>query len=65
MSKQKITTENIQFGVQTGDPGTGSTNTVPDRQLEVLSLELEEDAGGDPYNRTGQFCVIDLKNKAQ
>jgi len=34
--------------------------------LELVALEIQdEDFGGDPYNRTGQFCVIDLKNKEQ
>ena len=32
---------------------------VPPPAVEVTSLELdiEDDAGSDPYNRTGQFCV--------
>ena len=34
---------------------------APGRQLEFLSLQLEDDAGGDPYNRTGQHCLADLK----
>ena len=34
----------------------------PGRQLEFMSLEIEDDAGGDPYNRTGQHCVAELKN---
>jgi hypothetical protein len=34
----------------------------PGRQLEFLSLEIEDDAGSDPYNRTGQHCVAELKN---
>jgi len=38
----------------------------PAAPLELVGLELQdEDFGGDPYNRTGQFCVIDLKNKEQ
>jgi hypothetical protein len=34
----------------------------PGRQLEFLSLEIEDDAGSDPYNRTGLHCVAELKN---
>jgi hypothetical protein len=34
----------------------------PGRQLKFLSLEIEDDAGGDPYNRTGQHCLAELKN---
>ena len=26
---------------------------APAEQLEFLSLSIEDDAGGDPYNRTG------------
>ena len=28
--------------------------------VEVVSLEIEEDfdLGGDPYNRTGSYCII-------
>jgi hypothetical protein len=34
------------------------------KRLEVLSLELEDDnLGGDPYNRTGSFCQLDLKDR--
>jgi hypothetical protein len=31
-------------------------------QVEVTSLQIEQepDAGSDPYNCTGQFCVVDL-----
>ncbi len=32
------------------------------RQVEFLSLEIEGDAGGDPYNRTGQHYLAELKN---
>ena len=33
-------------------------------RLEVLSLELEDDnLGGDPYNRTGSFCQLDLQDR--
>ncbi len=28
--------------------------------IEILSLKIadEPDAGGDPYNRTGSFCIV-------
>jgi len=47
-------------------PVARTTAIDPARPLELVALELQdEDSGGDPYNRTGQFCVIDLKNKEQ
>ncbi len=32
-------------------------------QIDVLALQVEDDAGGDPYNRTGQHCLADLKKR--
>jgi len=38
--------------------------TAPNGHLKVLSLEFEDDNfGADPYNRTGSFCQIDLKDE--
>ena len=33
-----------------------------DQEVEITSLEIEQDAdqGSDPYNRTGQFCVLEI-----
>ncbi len=61
MSTEKIKSEVVELA----SASKRMTNTIPDRQLQVLSLEIEEDFGGDPYNRTGQFCIVDLKNKGQ
>jgi hypothetical protein len=41
--------------------GRNDTSGVTELQaVEVVSLEIadEFDSGGDPYNRTGSFCVI-------
>ena len=38
---------------------------APAGQQEFLSLSIEDDAGGDPYNRTGQHCLADLKKRAR
>jgi hypothetical protein len=40
------------------------SETVPNAKLRVLALELEDDNfGGDPYNSTGQFCQLELKDR--
>ena len=44
-------------------PRPGDTASMPQQQIELLTLELEEDSGGDPYNRTGQFCLAELKKQ--
>ncbi len=43
---------------QTEDPAKNRSAKV-----EVLSLSIDEnfDLGGDPYNRTGQFVALELK----
>ena len=38
---------------------------APAEQLEFLSLSIGDDVGGDPYNRTGQHCLADLKKQAR
>ncbi len=32
------------------------------QEVEITSLEIEKDPdrGSDPYNRTGQFCVVEI-----
>jgi hypothetical protein len=34
----------------------------PAQDVEITSLEIEQDPdqGGDPYNRTGQHCVVEI-----
>lgn len=46
--------------------GKGDLPAIPARQIDLVSLEIEDDdAGGDPYNRTGQFCLAALRNLEQ
>ena len=33
--------------------------------VEILEIDVDSSLDCDPYNRTGQFCVIELKNKEQ
>lgn len=37
--------------------------SATDPQPEPVGLEIEDDAGGDPYNRTGQHCLAELKQR--
>jgi len=41
----------------------GTRLAVHEPEKDRLSLQIEDDAGGDPYNRTGQHCLADLKNR--
>ena len=41
-----------------------TSETMPNGKLRVLALELEDDnLGSDPYNTTGQFCLLELKDR--
>lgn len=42
-------------------PARKSIEPKPD--VEVIALEIDEDLdlGGDPYNRTGSHCVVEIR----
>ena len=64
MSIDKVTTAYApsspaqQHGAGPGRPIVG----LP-RPTEPLGLEIEPDAGGDPYNHTGMHCLAELKKR--
>ena len=38
-----------------------AVDKAPKRDVEVVSLEIiDDDLGGDPYNRTGSHCVLKI-----
>lgn len=57
----------VEAGPRNNHQGRGRTDAAeaaPNRNVKILALEFEDDnLGGDPYNRTGQFCQIDLKDR--
>lgn len=65
MTMDKLTTESPPHGgARRLDPGPGDMSAMPRQQIELPALEIEDDdCGGDPYNRTGQFCLADLKKR--
>ncbi len=64
MTIQKTTEElSPQGGPRRLPARPGDTASMPQQQIDLLTLELEEDSGGDPYNRTGQFCLAELKKR--
>ena len=67
MSTGKDKAEDAKLAtVAEGDKRRRAANTSPKEQARALSLQVEEDDfGGDPYNRTGQFCLIELRNREQ
>ena len=63
MSIEKLTAEEVELS--TADAEEEKADANPKTPLHVLSLEVEDDFGGDPYNRTGQFLQIELKNREE
>ncbi len=47
-------------GQETGAEQKDASQAGRGQGIEILSLKIADDfdAGGDPYNRTGSFCVI-------
>lgn len=42
----------------------GSARPVKDVKVVALSLDENDDFGGDPYNRTGSHCVLKIDESA-
>lgn len=44
--------------------GKIAVDETPLKGVEVLSLEIDDDfdLGGDPYNRTGSHCIIEIED---
>ena len=64
MSIERITAESVP---QPHDRKHGSRADsgppAPGQPEEPLTLRIDDDAGGDPYNRTGQHCLAELKDR--
>jgi len=46
-------------GTEHGPNQLRATEAAPRANVRVMLLEVvDDDLGGDPYNRTGQFCVL-------
>ncbi|MDH3756212.1 MAG: hypothetical protein OEV10_01275 [Gammaproteobacteria bacterium] len=67
MTIDRITAESAPNGnAHNPDSDAGDTPAIPRQQLDLLALEIEDDdLGSDPYNRTGQFYLAELKKRDQ
>jgi len=65
MSIEKTTAEAAKLrNAREGSSRLDTAATVPNGHLKALSLEFEDDNfGADPYNRTGSFCQLGLKDR--
>jgi len=65
MSTEKITAEEAELqAARKGATQMQAVDAGPMTRLMVLSLELEDDnLGSDPYNSTGSFCQLALKDR--
>ncbi len=51
-------------GPETGAEEKDASQAGLGSGVEILSLKIADDidTGGDPYNRTGQFCIIKIRD---
>ena len=65
MSIEKSTAKVAELQSAIQDPKqVHPAEAVPNAAIRGLSLEFEDDNfGEDPYNRTGQFCRLALKDR--
>jgi len=63
MSIEKLAKEAGPRIAQQGRGRSDAAEAAPNRNVKIMALEVEDDNfGSDPYNSTGQFCQIDLKD---
>lgn len=64
MSIEKLAEEAGPRSAHQSDGRTIAADAVSNKNVKILALEFEDDNfGSDPYNSTGQFCQIELKDK--
>jgi len=53
------------IGSETGTEPSDASQAGRRQDIEILALNIanEFDAGGDPYNRTGSFCIVNDRDK--
>jgi len=53
------------IGSETGMELNDASQAGRGQGIEILALNIadELDAGGDPYNRTGSFCIVKNRDK--
>ena len=67
MSTQKDTVEDGQMrpakqGLEAEQADTAVSGLRQGVELVSLEMADDPDSGGDPYNRTGQFCIIKIQD---
>jgi hypothetical protein len=64
MTNDKTTVNSIPLVPAVRGQASVAESSKPAKDVKVVSLSIDEndDFGGDPYNRTGSHCVLDLKD---
>jgi len=65
MLNRKYTTRDDAARLSPGDlpiepEAVAQQRLVQEVEIKSLEIERDPDRGGDPYNRTGQFCVVEI-----
>lgn len=64
MTNENLVTEATETAGPAQEPVADTQLHGEKKGVKVLSLEIDEndDLGGDPYNRTGSFCVPEFSD---
>jgi protein-disulfide isomerase len=62
MSNEKTTVESVPVAPAVRGQATVADSSKPRKDAKVVSLSIDEndDFGGDPYNHTGSHCVLEF-----
>jgi len=61
LGEESVTSIESETGMEPNDASQAGRG----QGIEILALNIanEFDAGGDPYNRTGSFCIVKNRDK--
>ncbi len=62
MSNEKTTADLVPVAPAVRGQATVAESSKPAKEVKVIALSIDEndDFGGDPYNHTGSHCVLDF-----
>ena len=62
MSNEKTTVDSVPVAPAVRGRAAVAETSRPVKEVKVIGLSIDEndDFGGDPYNHTGSHCVLDF-----
>jgi len=66
MSNEKTTVDSVPVTPAVHGQAAVAETSKPAKDVKVIGLSIDEndDFGGDPYNHTGSHCVLDFDDES-